>query len=121
MAIQRRQLNEKIYATFDGGERRKNLPGLCLELLAEQKKAWLDLRKGCDSLKEVRERNVSCRGFSVRLQYNPGRMKSSTADVDLRNRNGRQCFLCLEQLPVGQKGVLHRSEYLILCNPMPIL
>jgi len=81
MAIQRRQLNEKIYATFDGGERRKNLPGLCLELLAEQKKAWLDLRKGCDSLREVRERDVSCRGFSVRLQYNPGRIKSSLAAV----------------------------------------
>jgi hypothetical protein len=26
----------------------------------------------------------------------------------------------LDNLPEGQKGILHRSEYLILCNPMPV-
>jgi len=66
------------------------------------------------------ERDISCEGFSVRLQYNPGRMKSSTADVREREVKGRRCFLCLEHLPEGQKGILHRNEYLILCNPMPV-
>ncbi len=32
----------------------------------------------------------------------------------------RRCFLCSEHLPEGQKGILHRSEYLILCNPKPV-
>src|SRR4030042_2828581 len=110
-------LIQKIYTTFDGGGSRS---GLCLELLSEQKKAWLDLRKGYELLKDVRERDVPCKGFSVRLQYNPGRMKSSLANVAEKNAKERQCFLCLDSLPNGQKGVLHRSEYLILCNPMPV-
>jgi hypothetical protein len=114
-------LNQKTYATFDGTGRPKSLPGLCLELLSEQKKVWLDLLKGYESLKDLRERSISCSGFSVRLQHNPGRIKSSMADVTQKNANERQCFLCLNHLPEDQKGILYRNEYLILCNPMPIL
>ena len=33
----------------------------------------------------------------------------------------RRCFLCLDHLPDAQKGILYRSNYLILCNPMPVL
>jgi hypothetical protein len=113
-------LNQKTYAIFDGEDGMRSLPGLCLELLAEQKKAWLDLRQGYESLKEVREKDVRCGGFSVRLQYNPGRIKSSLASVGEKNANERRCFLCLNHLPEGQKGLLYRSEYLILCNPLPI-
>ena len=78
-------LKQKTYTTFYGGEshpephaeRVKSLSGLCLELLSEQKKAWLDLRDGYELLKNVRERDLSCRGFSVRLQYNPGRSRAA--------------------------------------------
>ena len=42
------------------------------------------------------------------------------ADVRERDAKKRRCFLCLEHLPEGQKGILYRSEYLILCNPMPV-
>ncbi len=113
-------VDQKTYTTFDGGESLKSLSGLCLELLSEQKKAWLDLRQGYKSLKNVKERDLPCGGFSVRLQYNPGRIKSSTAEVSNINAKERQCFLCLEHLPEGQKGILYRNEYLILCNPMPV-
>ena len=110
----------KTYAHVDGGEGVRSLPRLCLELLSEQKRSWPDLRKGCESLSDVRERDVTCRGFSVRLQYNPGRIKSSLAAVGEKNARGRRCFLCLDQLPEAQKGLLYRGAYLILCNPMPI-
>ncbi|NWF91628.1 MAG: GNAT family N-acetyltransferase [Syntrophaceae bacterium] len=110
-------INQKVYSTFDGGE---GLSGLCLKLLAEQKETWSDLRRGCESLKEVRERDLSCAGFCVRLQYNPGRIKSSTATVSGKDMNERRCFLCLDHLPEGQKGILYRGDYLILCNPMPV-
>ena len=109
--------NQKIHTTFDGG---KSLSGLCLELLSEQKKAWQDLRKGYELLKDIKERDLPCRGFSARLQYNPGRMKSSTAEVSKINSKERQCFLCLDHLPEAQKGIQYRSDYLILSNPMPI-
>jgi hypothetical protein len=113
-------VKEKTYAAFDDAERGKRLPELCLALLSEQKKTWPDLRRGCASLRDIRERDVSCRGFSVRLQHNPERIKNTLADVAQTNANARRCFLCLEHLPESQKGVLYRSKYLILCNPRPI-
>jgi ribosomal protein S18 acetylase RimI-like enzyme/ATP adenylyltransferase/5',5'''-P-1,P-4-tetraphosphate phosphorylase II len=113
-------LIQKTYFTFDGGKSLKNLSRRCLELLSEQKRTWRDLREGYESLRNVEERDVRCRGFSVRLQQNPGRIKSSLADVVEKNSNKRRCFLCLEHLPEGQRGILYRNDYLILCNPMPV-
>jgi GNAT superfamily N-acetyltransferase len=113
-------LSQKIYTAFDDRGRTKGLPKLCLKLLTEQKAVWPELREAYQSLKDVREREVRCKGFSVRLQYNPGRIKNSLADVGEKNGNERRCFLCLDHLPGSQKGILYRSEYLILCNPMPV-
>jgi hypothetical protein len=113
-------LRRKTYAFFDGGKRSGSLAELCLKLLSEQKKTWPDLRQAYASLKQVRTRRVRCRGFSVLLQHNPGRATSSLARVDEKNINQRPCFLCLENLPSGQKGILYRDEYLILCNPAPV-
>jgi ribosomal protein S18 acetylase RimI-like enzyme len=110
-------LSRKAYIAFNGGD---NLPELSLELLSEQKKIWGDLQKGYESLKKVNERNLACKGFSVRLQYNPGRIKSSTAAMDDKNGKARRCFLCPDRLPEVQNGILYRSDYLILCNPMPV-
>jgi hypothetical protein len=114
-------LNQKAYAHFEGRRSFQSLPELCLELLADQKKAWDDLREGCESVKRVKQRDLSCRGFTVRLQHNPRRMRSSLAGVTRENIADRPCFLCLDHLPEIQKGVLYRREYLILCNPMPVL
>jgi len=111
-------LHQKTYAAFGEGE--KGLPGTCLELLSEQKVSWQDLREGYESLKNVRERELSWGRFSVRLQYNPGRIKSSLAEVGERKVHEQRCFLCLDRLPENQKGIFYRSEYLILCNPRPV-
>jgi hypothetical protein len=111
-------IHQKTFTAFEGGG--ESLSGLCLRLLSEQKKSWQDLREGYKSLKNVRERDLSCGRFSVRLQYNPGRIKSSLADLGERKANEERCFLCLDRLPESQKGILYRKEYLILCNPMPV-
>ena len=113
-------ISQKTYATFNGVEGSTSLPELCLGLLSEQKRVWLALREGYESFKKARERDLVCEGFSVRLQYNPGRIKSTTANVTKEEANERRCFLCLDQLPEGQKGILYRSDYLFLCNPMPV-
>ena len=114
-------LNQKTYATFEGVRPLQSLPKLCLELLSEQKKVWDDLREGCESLEHAKERALSYREFTVRLQHNPRRMKSSLAGVAEKNISDRPCFLCLDHLPEAQKGILYKKEYLILCNPMPVL
>jgi hypothetical protein len=113
-------LREKSHATFNGGKTSGRLPELCHALLTEQKKTWPDLRQAYASLKQVRTRRVRCKGYSVLLQHNPGRAASSLARVDEKNISKRPCFLCLDNLPSGQKGILYRDEYLILCNPAPV-
>jgi hypothetical protein len=110
----------KVYATYDAREGSKSLSELCTELLSEQKKTWLQLYEGYESLKTVRIREVPCDGFSVRVQHNPGRIRSTVADVKEKAINGRPCFLCLNNLPEGQKGIFYRNLYLILCNPAPV-
>jgi ribosomal protein S18 acetylase RimI-like enzyme/diadenosine tetraphosphate (Ap4A) HIT family hydrolase len=111
-------LRQKTYATFDGGE--ASLSGLCFELLSEQKRSWKDLRAGYESLANVKERDLSCARFSIRLQYNPVRIKSSLAAIGEKEIHERRCFLCVDHLAERQKGILYGNEYLILCNPMPV-
>ena len=112
---------KRVFARFDGEEASGSLPQLCLELLSEQKKTWADLRQAYASIELVRTRRVRCTGFSVLLQHNPGRATSSLARVDEQHIRKRPCFLCLANLPDGQKGVLYRDAYLILCNPAPVV
>jgi len=107
---------DKIYSNFDGG----NLQRLCDDLVAEQQNSWLELGEAYVSLKGVRARDLECDGFAVRLQHNPGRTINTLASVDRQDINARKCFLCAENLPQEQKGILYRGEYLILCNPRPV-
>jgi hypothetical protein len=113
-------LLQKVSAVFDGRKRSTGLPELCLDLLSEQKKMWLDFREGDELLKTVRSRNLCCGGFSVRLQFNPGRIKNSLGGQAEGDAKERRCFLCPDHLPEDQKGILYRGEYLILCNPRPV-
>ena len=114
MTEQPAQLDDRIYGTFDGPEPSRSLPDLVLGLLAEQRATWPHLEQAYEALQHVRQRELPCRGFSVRLQHNPGRMTSSTARVGDDEIGERPCFLCLHRLPQGQKGVLYRSDYLVL-------
>jgi GNAT superfamily N-acetyltransferase len=114
-------LGRKTYATFGGRGNSMPLAKFCFDLWSEQQEVWEEFRQGWELFKNLRERDLDCGRFSVRLQHNPRRIKSSTADGSTINRNERRCFLCLDQLPEEQKGILYRDEYLILCNPMPIL
>ncbi|OPY64487.1 MAG: hypothetical protein A4E63_03432 [Syntrophorhabdus sp. PtaU1.Bin050] len=114
------RIDQKTYAVFDGGEHQKDLAGLCGELLSHQKKTWPDCEQGYEFLRDMVVRDISCGEFSVRVQHNPGRIKSTLADVRKQAVNDRPCFLCLNHLPEKQRGILYRNEYLILCNPMPV-
>ncbi len=108
----------KIFAVYESGS--TSLPELCGRLLDAQRAAWPELDAGCRGLKSARQREVLCGDFTVRLQFNPRRMASTGAKVDRESIRKRPCFLCLENLPRGQKGVLYGGTYLILCNPAPI-
>jgi hypothetical protein len=97
-----------------------SLSTLSIQLLEAQKKAWPQLTSGYAALEGIRLREIACDGFSVRLQFNPGRLVSSSAKVDPKSIAARKCFLCRENLPIEQQGVLYGDDTLILCNPAPI-
>lgn len=89
-------------------------------LLEQQKKDWKQLADGYKSLESVQTKRFEFDGFEFRIQFNPGRIISSSAKVDEQSIKNRKCFLCFENLPDEQKGILYNHEYLILSNPFPI-
>ena len=113
--------DRRIFASFDGAPGGDGLSGLCLGLLSRQKSSWPGLAAGYASLGAVREREIPCGGYSVRLQFNPERIKSALSGLGGNAAAERPCFLCPGNLPPQQKGILYRGQYLILCNPVPIL
>ncbi|MEI7810807.1 MAG: DUF4922 domain-containing protein [Ignavibacteria bacterium] len=89
-------------------------------LLAQQKDTWLLLQNGYSGLDNVKIRTFEFDDYKIKVQFNPGRIVSSSAKVDAKSINERKCFLCYKHLPSGQKSILYPNDYLILCNPFPI-
>jgi hypothetical protein len=110
----------RVFASFDGEQNQKPLSVLCLKLLSEQKDAWPACCQGYASLEHIDIREITCNGFTVRVQHNPGRITSTLAHVKEKEIKERPCFLCLDNLPEEQQGIFYRNEYLILCNPAPV-
>lgn len=92
-----------------------------LRLLHQQQQTWPMLIDGYAAFADVKQKPIECDGFSVTLQWNPKRIVSSAAKVDPKTIKERKCFLSIENLPVEQRGVLYRGEFLVLCNPAPIV
>jgi hypothetical protein len=115
------ELRDRTYATFDGEEDTPSLEELSRNFLSEQQKSWPELRLAYDSLRGTRYRDIVCNGFSVRLLFNPGRAVNTTAAVSPEKISQRPCFLCIANLPVEQKCILYRHEFLILGNPRPVV
>jgi len=108
------------------GELRTYLPGPSLAgemqaLLLQQQATWELARLGFKSLEKVKMKSFHFDFIEWRVQFNPGRMLSTTAKVDETSIRTRPCFLCHDNLPQEQRGILYREEFLILVNPYPIL
>lgn len=89
-------------------------------LLRQQYDTWPLLRKNYDGLRQVKTRSLTIDGSEFHVQWNPGRILSSSAKVDERSISERPCFLCEHRLPPEQRGLAFGDSYLILCNPFPI-
>jgi hypothetical protein len=117
--LNKKESGNRIFAQYPC-RKQKSLSSLCLSLLDQQEKSWPKLAHAYRELAQVRTRSVACGGYNVYLQFNPQRAVSSGAAIDTESIKKRPCFLCQDNLPVEQKGVLYRNQYLILCNPAPI-
>ncbi len=111
--------SNQIAARFPG-KGRKTLPALCRALVESQKKNWPAYATACRGLASAQTRKLSCGEYSVTLQYNAARAISSGAAVDAESIRKRPCFLCAENRPKEQSGILYSGDYQILCNPAPI-
>jgi hypothetical protein len=112
-------LERYIFAEYPGKD---NLPlsALCEQLFDAQKKSWPKLNDAYLDLASLCTREIICGSYNVHLQYNPNRAVSSGAAVDQESIKKRPCFLCADNLPIEQQGILYRKDYMILCNPAPI-
>jgi glycosyltransferase involved in cell wall biosynthesis len=112
-------LERHIFVEYPGKDNLP-LPVLCGKLFDAQKKSWTRLADACHNLVSMRTREIICGSYNVHLQYNPKRAVSSGAAVDQESIKKRPCFLCTDNLPGEQQGILYRKNYMILCNPAPI-
>lgn len=90
----------------------------------DQLSRWSDACNNFRALKSVRIREMEVGGLPVKVQFNPVRIVSASADVSTSAVKARKCFLCRENRPheqinmrfEGRKG----KKYDILVNPFPI-
>lgn len=88
-------------------------------LIQQQMESWPMLQTGASTLESVIVREIEFPHFSMKVQFNPGRITSTAAKVDKESIAERKCFLCLDNLPPAQRGI-ETGDFVILCNPFPI-
>ena len=86
-----------------------------------QSLAWPLLAKGIEGLALANTRSVRIDRYEVYLRHVPHRILSTTAKVDSASIVRRPCFLCSENLPPEEEGVPFGQDFVIYCNPFPIV
>ena len=81
---------------------------------------WDAVIKNYGYLANVTTRVVELGDSSIVLQYNPERLKSSSADIDDASLKARPCFLCDKNQPEEQETVMWEGRYKMQVNPYPI-
>ena len=88
-------------------------------LIKSQRGTWKILSSNYNSIQHIRTKVIQFDSFSFVIQYNPGRYVSSSTLVDKQSIIDRKCFLCIENLPEEQEGIIIKN-YILLANPYPI-
>lgn len=81
---------------------------------------WQLCRENYNQLKNIKIKEFRFGSYKIKAQFNPGRIVSTSAKVDPQSIKERKCFLCEENLPPEQKGIIYEDSYSILVNPFPI-
>jgi hypothetical protein len=90
-------------------------------LLASQAERWPALARGLRGLHESQTRVECVFDRDVFVRHIPHRIKSTTAAVDAVSIARRECFLCPANLDSEEEGLPFGSEFMVYCNPFPIL
>ncbi len=90
-------------------------------LINQQLATWPMLHNATAALDQVQYKELNVKGSRVMAQFNPARIVSTAAQVDAASIQARPCFLCAENLPAEEKGIAFGENYVVLCNPFPVL
>lgn len=91
------------------------------ELIADQIREWDLAANNYKGLEKVKTKELVLSGGStVKVQFNPERIRSSAAKVDAKSIQERPCFLCAKNRPEQQRGLAFGEDYTVLINPFPI-
>ncbi|MDP3149422.1 MAG: DUF4922 domain-containing protein [Ignavibacteria bacterium] len=93
---------------------------LAKTLIHDQKINWEQCKNGYATLDSIEVKVFHFENFSIKVQFNPGRMISTSAKVDAKSITERKCFLCKDNLPQEQQSLEYKDDFLILVNPFPI-
>jgi hypothetical protein len=111
---------DEIYEYLDDKDA-SSLSASVAALIAHQKTNWSQLKEGYEAFSQIETRNVNIDGSNLVVQHNARRVLSTAAAVDKTSIAARPCFLCSENLPDQERGIFYDEEYVILCNPFPVL
>lgn len=94
------------------------------KFVRDQLSQWPLAAASFRSLKGADVRTLDINGLEVKLQHNPGRIRSSVAATDKASLEARPCFLCEQNRFPEQRAVKFDGRkgrrYDILLNPYPI-
>jgi ATP adenylyltransferase/5',5'''-P-1,P-4-tetraphosphate phosphorylase II len=115
-------LYEKIITPFELSKFGlvNNLNEQAKSLVMQQKATWETASKNYQALNGIQTKTFDFGHFKIQTQFNSERIRSSAAKTDAQSISERPCFLCVDNLPAVQKGILFQDKYLILANPFPI-
>lgn len=89
-------------------------------LIREQKLNWDQCKIGYATLDSVHVKSFQFEHCIIKVQFNPGRLISTSAKVDAKSITERKCFLCKDNLPIEQRALEYKDDFIILVNPFPI-
>lgn len=110
------ELNDKLLLVVENIEVTKQAE----KLFSQQIENWSLAVKGYSSLSSVEVKKFEYDNFFIEAHFNPGRIVSSSAKVDVKSISERPCFLCIKNLPAEQKAIQLIEDYILLVNPFPI-
>lgn len=90
------------------------------KLFESQLKEWPAFQANYAGLKNVKVKPLSIGKFVLQAQWNPKRIISTAAKIDAGSIQKRPCFLCSQNRPLEQEGIVYREQNQILVNPYPV-
>jgi Galactose-1-phosphate uridyltransferase len=86
----------------------------------KQLEHWPLARENYEDLATTQERDMGFDEATVKVQFNPSRIRSAAADLDEKALAARPCPLCLANHPKEQDAIPFDERFSIAVNPYPV-